>query len=97
MITLTDRAQARILEYGGKAHLSVRPLGCNGWTYQLKLRGEGTTIFSGSVTITTDVDDPRLIDGVHIDFKQDGLNEAFAFSNPNAKSTCGCGTSFSLG
>ena len=38
----------------------------------------------------------NLIDGTEIDFKKEGLNEAFSFRNPNISSECGCGESFSI-
>ena len=34
--------------------------------------------------------------GTEIDFTRQGLNEGFAYSNPNAKNMCGCGESFGV-
>jgi len=37
-----------------------------------------------------------LVDGTEVDFVKQGLNEAFKFKNPKARSECGCGESFSV-
>jgi iron-sulfur cluster assembly protein len=36
------------------------------------------------------------LDGTQIDFRREGLSEAFKFDNPNVAATCGCGESFSV-
>jgi len=38
----------------------------------------------------------RLLDGTVLDYDTSLLSRGFIFNNPNAKSTCGCGTSFSV-
>jgi iron-sulfur cluster assembly protein len=38
---------------------------------------------------------PYLI-GIELDFVREGLNEGFKFNNPNAKTQCGCGESFTV-
>ena len=38
----------------------------------------------------------RLIDGTTLDYDTSLVSRGFIFNNPNAKSTCGCGTSFSV-
>ena len=40
--------------------------------------------------------DIEFVDGIELDFRKEGLNEAFKFNNPNVKGTCGCGESFSV-
>ena len=43
--------------------------------------------------------DPKslvYLDGTELDFVKEGLNEGFKFNNPNARSECGCGESFSV-
>ena len=37
-----------------------------------------------------------MVDGTHIDFAREGLNETFTYDNPNVKSLCGCGESFGV-
>jgi iron-sulfur cluster assembly protein len=36
------------------------------------------------------------LDGTHLDFAKEGLNEGFLFTNPNANGECGCGESFNV-
>jgi iron-sulfur cluster assembly protein len=38
----------------------------------------------------------RLLDGTTLDYDTSLLNRGFVFQNPNAKSTCGCGVSFTV-
>jgi iron-sulfur cluster assembly protein len=43
--------------------------------------------------------DPKslvYLDGTHLDFVKEGLNEGFKFVNPNVKGECGCGESFQV-
>lgn len=37
-----------------------------------------------------------ILDGMELDYRKEGLNEAFKFNNPNVKESCGCGESFSV-
>ena len=37
-----------------------------------------------------------ILDGMELDYRKEGLNEAFRFNNPNVKESCGCGESFSV-
>jgi iron-sulfur cluster assembly protein len=39
----------------------------------------------------------EFVDGIELDYRREGINEAFQFNNPNVKGTCGCGESFSVG
>ena len=41
-------------------------------------------------------DDLPYLEGIEVDFRREGLSEAFKFSNPNVKATCGCGESFAV-
>lgn len=41
-------------------------------------------------------DDLPLVDGIELDYRREGINEAFQFNNPNVTGTCGCGESFSV-
>jgi len=59
--------------------------------------GEGGTAVSEKFTIKV-VCDPKsylYLNGTTIDFKDELMGRGFVFSNPNATSTCGCGSSFS--
>jgi len=36
------------------------------------------------------------LEGINIDFRREGISEAFKFENPNIKAMCGCGESFAV-
>lgn len=76
--------------------------GCSGFNYGFKL---DTEIAEDDLVETLDahghkvVIDPfslPLIQGATIDFKDEMFERAFVVLNPNAKNTCGCGSSFSI-
>ena len=78
--------------------VGVKGGGCSGLSYVLEFDAVGPDDQHFSLGGVNMVLDPRhalyLMD-MHIEF-EDGLNaRGFIFQNPNAKSTCGCGTSFS--
>lgn len=78
----------RILVEGG---------GCSGFQYKLEWDGgveKGDLVFSNAVVI-----DPVSLDilkGSKVDFVTDMMGEEFKIINPNAVSSCGCGTSFAI-
>lgn len=83
-------------EYG--LRVGVNGGGCSGMTYVLGFdkKQEGDQEFEmEGVKVFMNKSHGLYLLGTEVDF-QDGLNSrGFTFSNPNAKSTCGCGTSFS--
>jgi iron-sulfur cluster insertion protein len=108
MLTLppkvTPRAFERLAEIGaaaqGKAlRIAVEGGGCSGFQYQITLddRREDDLVLEGA-------GEQVLIDSVSLPFLQDAtitytdelIGARFAVENPNATSSCGCGTSFSL-
>ena len=79
--------------------LSVSGGGCSGYSYAFSLDGETTAddhVFAahGAKLVVDDVS-LGLLDGAEVDYVDDMLAASFRITNPNAKSTCGCGTSFS--
>jgi len=73
--------------------------GCSGFTYMLDLveepAGENDEeMDSHGVRIVVDMKSHIYLDGVEIDFKDEVMGRGFVFKNPNATSTCGCGSSF---
>ena len=102
MITILENAKNRINELREQhnkkyVRLSVKGGGCAGFGYDWTFEDTPTD---------TDliVDDKLLIDkinemyilGMQLDYKNDIFGSNFVFKNPKAKSSCGCGTSFSL-
>lgn len=81
--------------------LAVTRTGCSGLAYVVKLvqqAGEDDLAFpvGEGLTVYVDRDSYPALRGTHVDFVRDGLNLQFVFDNPNAKSACGCGESFSV-
>ena len=103
-ITLTDSARERIRGYlaADPAALGLRfgvsKTGCSGWGYKVDMasaEGADDAVFEdGGVRIYVDAASLPLVDGTVIDFLKQGLNEQFAFRNPNVAGECGCGESF---
>lgn len=84
-------------EYG--LRVAVQGGGCSGLTYKLSLETEAKpadkVYEQHGVKLLVDGKSLIFLVGTELDFS-DGLNgKGFVFSNPNAKKTCGCGTSFS--
>jgi iron-sulfur cluster assembly protein len=108
MITVTDNAAAQIEKLIEKQHPEARGLrvgvkagGCSGFEYVFAWEpapADADLVFSGprGVRIWTDPRSHRLLDGVTLDYDTSLLGRGFVFQNPRAKSTCGCGTSFSV-
>lgn len=101
---VTDRAFARLAEIGaaeqGQAlRVAVEGGGCSGFQYEIKLdapasddivlEGNGERVVVDSVSL------PFLSDAT-IDFTEELIGARFVIDNPNASSSCGCGTSFSI-
>jgi iron-sulfur cluster assembly protein len=77
----------------------VVPAGCSGLGYDLNLVKEskpGDVIWEqGGLQICTDPVSQKYLTGTQMDYVTGDHASGFKFSNPNAKSSCGCGTSFS--
>jgi iron-sulfur cluster insertion protein len=105
-MSVTDRAAARIREImstqaAAKAlRVAVNGGGCSGFQYEFTLvsaEEPGDTVIeqSGARVLVDDVSLPYLA-GSELDFVDDLMGQSFRMKNPQAKSSCGCGTSFSL-
>jgi iron-sulfur cluster assembly protein len=83
------------------AYLTVRvvPAGCSGLGYDLNLMNEtkpGDILWEqDGVKLCTDAISTQYLSGTEMDWVVTDTSAGFKFSNPNAKSSCGCGTSFS--
>lgn len=107
MAVLVTEAAARqiqrTIEKRGRGvglRLAVKAAGCSGLSYAMavadEIGAEDQCFDSAGVTLIVDVRSLPLLDGIAIDFVREGLNEGFKFLNPNAKGTCGCGSSFAV-
>lgn len=103
---VTDRAASRIVEIvaaeGRNAALRVAVLagGCSGFQYRFELddaqQPDDLVIEHGNARVLVDPVSLELLAGGELDFADELMGSYFAVRNPNAKSACGCGTSFSM-
>jgi iron-sulfur cluster assembly protein len=105
-VSLTENAARQIkkqLAKRGKGlglKLGVKQSGCSGYAYTIEYAdtlNEGDQVFENhDVKVIVSANDLQFIDGIELDYRREGINEAFQFNNPNVKGTCGCGESFSV-
>jgi iron-sulfur cluster assembly protein len=105
-VSLTESAARQIkkqLEKRGKGiglKLGVKKSGCSGYAYALDYAdtlNENDAVFENfGVKVIVPEADMEFVDGIELDYRREGINEAFQFNNPNVKGTCGCGESFSV-
>jgi len=106
-ITITEQGAKRVNDFltnrgsGIGVRLAVKTTGCSGMAYVIEFVDDVNTdedeIFeSNGVKIVVDKKSLVYIDGTEMDFVKEGLNEGFAFNNPNEKDSCGCGESFTV-
>ena len=105
-IDLTSSAAARVAAIAAKQgkpailRLAVEGGGCSGFQYRFKLdaaRNADDRVFeNGGVRVVVDETSLDLLGGATLDFVEDLVGSYFKMTNPNAVSTCGCGSSFSV-
>ena len=80
--------------------VGVKGGGCSGFSYTLDLTETKTENDEQweqhGVEVICDSKSHLYLDGTTIDFKDEVMGRGFVFSNPNASSSCGCGSSFSV-
>ena len=110
VFALTERAAARIAEIaatqaapGGEApalRVSVLAGGCSGFQYRFELdtaaQADDLVIAHAGARVVVDPASLDLLAGSELDYTDALMGSHFAVRNPNAKSACGCGTSFSV-
>jgi iron-sulfur cluster assembly accessory protein len=83
-----------------KLRLAVSGGGCSGFQYSFTLddtqMDDDLVLTRGDATILIDSVSLDFLKGAEIDFIDDLIGASFRVNNPNAKSSCGCGTSFSV-
>src|SRR5438874_9723388 len=82
-----------------RLRVGVKGGGCSGFSYMLDLteepKGEADEEMEAhGVKILCDMKSLLYLNGVEIDFRDEVMGRGFVFKNPNATSTCGCGSSF---
>ena len=104
MIEVTPKAITKIKEalakhqLDGGLRLGVLGGGCSGLSYQFKFdarpRPTDKVFEYEGVKVFVDPKSYIFLHGLTLDYKESLLQSGFVFENPNAKKTCGCGTSF---
>ncbi|RAK62033.1 iron-sulfur cluster insertion protein ErpA [Phenylobacterium kunshanense] len=105
-VTLSPAAAARIRHIGAQEgrpvmlRVAVEGGGCSGFQYQFELvdaaQDDDLRIERDGVAALVDVVSLALLKGSEIDFVDELAGAEFRVRNPNAKSSCGCGVSFSI-
>lgn len=105
MITITDKAASKIVELMKDEsdtvglRVYVRGGGCSGYQYGMSLEStigeEDTVIEQGGVQVVLDPQSAPLLQGAEVDYVDSIQGSGFSIKNPTAKTTCGCGSSFS--
>jgi iron-sulfur cluster assembly accessory protein len=108
MINVSETAAAKINELlveeqkgGSGLRVFVQGGGCSGFQYGLMIEengeGAGDQVFeSNGVKLFIDPISVTYLNGAEVDFVDTVTGGGFTIKNPNAKSTCGCGSSFSV-
>jgi iron-sulfur cluster assembly protein len=105
MIQLTPKAIERIRKVfvqqgveGGGLRLGVQGGGCSGLSYLIRFepknRPSDRVLEFDGVRVFVDPKSLLYLDGMTLDYKESLMQSGFVFDNPNAKQSCGCGTSF---
>ena len=105
-VVITDRAARRIGEIlageaaGSRLRISVNGGGCSGFQYGFDIDAERQAddllLERGTASVLIDETSLQYLKGSVVDFVDDLIGQSFKIENPQATSSCGCGTSFSL-
>lgn len=105
-LVFTDSAASKVkdlIEEEGNNELKLRVFvqggGCSGFqygfTFDEETNEDDTTMEKAGVTLLIDAMSYQYLVGAEIDYKEDLEGAQFVIKNPNATTTCGCGSSFS--
>jgi iron-sulfur cluster insertion protein len=107
MMTLTENAVVKIKdilaeENNPAIHLRVfvQGGGCSGFSYGFTLdevqNEDDFVIEQAGLAVLVDAMSSQYLQGADVDYREDLSGSQFVIKNPNAQSTCGCGSSFSV-
>jgi iron-sulfur cluster insertion protein len=108
MITITENASTKIADILAeennpkvKLRMFVQGGGCSGMQYGFTLDEEQNDddweITAGSTLVLVDSMSMQYVENATVDYIDDLQGSRFSIKNPNAQTTCGCGSSFSPG
>jgi len=105
MVTITQFAEQKIKELMQEEkdpiglRIYVRGGGCHGYQYgmafETKIGEDDSVIEKGEIKVILDSQSAPLLSGAEVDYVDSLQGSGFAIKNPQAKTTCGCGSSFS--
>ena len=106
-MTFTDSAARKVkslIDEEGNQNLKLRVYitggGCSGFSYGFtfdeRVNEDDTVVDNGDVTLLVDAMSIQYLSGSEVDYEQGLMGSRFVVQNPNATSTCGCGSSFSV-
>ena len=102
---VTDRAFARLAEIAEATgdtralRVAVEGGGCSGFQYDIRLdeaAGDDLVLEQGGARVLVDAVSLPFLANAVIDYSEELIGARFVIENPNASSSCGCGTSFSI-
>jgi iron-sulfur cluster insertion protein len=107
MITISENAKAKILDLLAeennpdlKLRTFVQGGGCSGFSYgftfDLEQNEDDFELPLGDYKVIVDSMSMQYLEGAEVDYKEDLSGSSFVIRNPNAETTCGCGSSFSV-
>lgn len=106
-LSVTERAARQVAKIiaaegdpGAKLRIAVSGGGCSGFQYGFTLDHEVTdddlVIARDGVEVVIDTMSLEFLRGAQVDYVEEIVGSAFRISNPNAQSSCGCGSSFAI-
>jgi iron-sulfur cluster insertion protein len=105
MVTISAMAEQKIKELiveekdAVGLRIYVKGGGCHGYQYGMafesKVADDDTVVEKGGVQVIMDSQSAPLLQGAEVDYVDSLQGSGFAIKNPQAKTTCGCGSSFS--
>ncbi|MSR25318.1 MAG: iron-sulfur cluster insertion protein ErpA [Nitrospiraceae bacterium] len=105
MVTISAMAEQKIKELiveekdSVGLRIYVKGGGCHGYQYGMafesKVADDDTIIEKGGVQVIMDSQSAPMLQGAEVDYVDSLQGSGFAIKNPQAKTTCGCGSSFS--
>jgi len=106
MLTVTENARVKVLDLLAeennpelKLRIFVQGGGCSGFSYGFTFdeiaNEDDFDLEFGPLHILVDAMSRQYLEGAEVDYKEELMSSEFVIKNPNATSTCGCGSSFS--
>jgi iron-sulfur cluster insertion protein len=107
MISVTDAAYNKIRDLiveektpNAMLRMFVQGGGCSGYqygfTFDEQINEDDMTCSKDGITVIVDMISVQYLQDAELDYKEERFNSQFVIKNPNVKTSCGCGSSFSV-